>query len=111
MKVKTLLIAPITALLVACGGHDFEGKYETKVAESVGAMGIKMPKQTLIIGEDFMEANGQRQTFDEVFVRDLGGTDYLIFKNGDQEMGLKVIDDDTLAMGTGITSVKYARVQ
>ena len=108
--IKLITATALTAFLAACGDHGFEGNYESSGKMNSGGMVLSIPKQKLTIGEDFMENNGQRQIFDEIFVRESGDIEYLVFSKDEQEVSLKIIDDSTLAIGAGSVEMTYSRM-
>lgn len=107
---KFITASALTAFLAACGGHGFEGDYESSGKINSGGMALNLPKQQLTIGDDFMEANGQREIYDEIFVRETGDIEYLVLSKDKQEVSLKIINDKTLAMGVGGVEMTYKRI-
>jgi hypothetical protein len=106
MKILKLVSSLLCSFaLAACsGGHDFEGEY--KVDGLAAAIGEKIS-----IGPDYTETNGQRQMFEEIFVRESDGTEYLVFKKADaSEQAWLIVDENTLSRGSNITETKLIRL-
>ena len=88
-------IYPFTTLLLlyACGDHGYEGQYRLSAdgADGLfGSMASAMGVQEIIIGHDFVEANGSREVYDEIFVRESGDDAYLVFKRGESEEAWRI---------------------
>lgn len=101
--------------LVGCG-HGYEGEYRIKAGSSnelinalAGAAG-PIEEQKIIIGSNFIESQGEREEFDDIFIRESGGEDYLVFKNKESEEVWKIIDEDTLLRGNDLMNIKLVRV-
>lgn len=110
--IKAATVIALATLITACG-HGFEGEFESKVKSSnemanalLGAMG----KQKLTIGSDYIESQGQRKEMDEIFVRESGDTKYLVFKSGNAEEAMKIVDNDTLEQDAGFMKVQFVRI-
>ncbi|WP_018983612.1 hypothetical protein [Salinimonas chungwhensis] len=111
MKIGKIAIASLlSGLLSACGGHGYEGTWK---ATSDNAMLEKLISQsgagTLVIGDDFIEANGQRNNVDEIFTRESGGKQYLVFAKGEDEQTFEITDDDNLEIGQMGVTLTYKR--
>jgi hypothetical protein len=110
---KLLSIAALCSLLLACG-HGFEGEYQAETGSSnefLSAFAGMQPTRTVVIGSDYMEAEGERTEFEDIFVREKGETRYLVFKDKDTEKAWKIIDDDTLLLGNGFVNITLKRVK
>ncbi|MCV6613871.1 MAG: hypothetical protein OIF35_02760, partial [Cellvibrionaceae bacterium] len=101
--IKYALLLTLAGALIGCGGHGFEGEYESKAGSSnafvdafANSAGIS---QKIIIGSDYMESDGERHSFEEIFVRESGEEKYLVFKDGEDEVAWKIVDDNTLMQG------------
>ncbi len=111
-------ILALVLLLAACGGHGYQGTYQVELGvehdNPFGAFlkmaGDMMDKPTLIIGDDYIESDGARSTFDEIFVRDSHGKTYLVMKTKGDERAWQIIDDNTLLVKEGLVSYKLVRV-
>lgn len=110
---KLLRIAAISAaaaVLSACGGHGFEGKWQV---ESDNPLVVAAMKQSgasnFNIGDDYLEANGQRNQLDDIFVRESEGKSYLVFVNDEDEQAMEIIDDNTLQQSMGPLSITFVR--
>lgn len=87
--IKWLSIVFISSILFGCGGHGFEGEFSSDFAGK------------MTIGPDYIENNGQRQNFDEIFVRESDNKEYLVFKLKEAEEAWEIIDDDHLVKRLG----------
>lgn len=115
MNKRFLSVALISAFLVGCGGHDYEGEwkasFDSQLAKSGGMdrfakmMGTDAP---LVIGSDYIERNGERVDV-EIFERQSAGKQYLVMKSEDGEDVFTIVDDNTLYQGNGLISVTYKR--
>ena len=111
-----LKLAAITVLMItlsACG-HGFEGEYETKTSSSielVDAFAEIAGSHKLVIGPNYIDSDGRRTEFEEIFVRESGSERYLIFKNAGNEEIWKIIDDNTLVQGNDLMSIKLVRIK
>ena len=103
----------LIGILIGCG-HGYEGEYETKAGSSnefMNAFAGNIGGQKVVIGSDYIESEGQRTEFDEIFVRESGGESYLVFKDKESEEAWKIIDKETLMQGNGLINVKLVRVK
>lgn len=110
---KFSAVIALAALLSACGGHDFEGVYETRAGssnEALASLAQLVTGDKLEIGPDYIESQGKRTTFDDIFERESAGDRYLVFKTGENEMVWKVVDDKTLLQGEDIMNIRLVRV-
>jgi len=111
IKFASMLV--LAGTLVGCG-HGFEGEYQSKAGSSnelMNAFAGAVGTQKIVIGSDFIESNGQRAEFNEIFVRESAGTRYLVFKSNDAEEAWKIVDDNTLIQGTGLMNVTLKRIE
>ncbi|GAA0786864.1 hypothetical protein [Marinobacterium sediminicola] len=108
-KMRLLLISMLALILVGCG-HGFEGTYKVEVS-SVGVnLSELMPNNRIVIGGDYLESDGERTGMDKIFVRESGGSRYLVFKDKNKEEAWKIIDDKTLEKGSGFAKVRMSRI-
>jgi len=110
--VKYSLIVFLSVMMLGCGGHGHEGHYvstsDNKVFNALSELaGVKK----IYIGENFIEADGQRTEFDEIFVRELNSGDYLVFKSGNEEQAWLIEDNDVLVRDLGLMSLRFERVE
>lgn len=111
---KYMMVIALATLLSACGGHDFEGVYETRAGsdnELLNSFAEMTSGGKLVIGPDYIESQGKRTLFDEIFERESAGERYLVFKTGETEAVWKVVDENTLMQGGGLMSIKLVRVE
>lgn len=105
------LIVSCLILLTACGGHGFEGSYQSKVESAfMQGMSKNMPKSTLVIGSDFIEIDGKRTQADDISVRDSANKKYLVVNVTGQEQVLEIIDDNTLQQDLGVMKITFKRI-
>ena len=112
--IKYASILALVVALVGCGDHGYEGEYETKVGSSnefMNAFAGSTGGQRIVIGTDYIESQGQRQEFDEIFVRESGKEKYLVFKDEKYEKAWKILDEKTLIQGNKLMNVKLVRVK
>lgn len=106
------IVALITSL-IGCG-HGYEGEFRTEAGSSnelLNAFSSAAGSQTIVIGSDYIESEGQRTEFDEIFVRESGNQSFLVFKDNKSEEAWKIIDKDTLIQDHGYIKIKLARVK
>jgi hypothetical protein len=111
--VKYLLTAAVLSLLAGCGGHGFEGEYEMRAGNEGGVLNDvlrTMGNQRLVIGENFIESQGQRMEFEEIFVRSSGNERHLVLKDGRSEQLWDIEDQDTLLQRVAGMELRYVRV-
>ena len=110
--IKSLSVVALSMLLAACD-HGFEGTYQTKLDsgnEFANAMVGGLLNQKIIIGKDYIETDGKRTEFEDVFVRASGDERYLVFKDKEAEEAWKIVDDKTLLQGNGFINIQLVRV-
>lgn len=115
MKLKQLWILGLAAILVGCG-HGFEGEYKQKIGspvEVLNAFTQMAGDKIVVIGPDYIDSEGVRTNFKEIFVRESGSQRYLVFVREDgSEEAWKIEDDDTLIQSDkGIVSITLKRVK
>ncbi|MDD2760748.1 MAG: hypothetical protein PHH11_10705 [Methylomonas sp.] len=115
MKLKWLWILWLAAILMGCG-HGFEGEYKEQVGSPVEFLNTITQMaggRTLVIGPDFIDSNGIRTPYQDIFVRESGSQRYLVFiKEDGSEEAWKIEDDDTLVQdGGGLVSITLKRVK
>ena len=109
--IKYLFVVMLSVSLFACGGHGYEGTYQSSVdSKMMNQYMNKMPKSTMTIGPDYVESNGSRTEVDEIFVRESNSKKYLIIKMGDNEQVLEIVDENTLQQDMGMMKIKFKRV-
>ena len=109
--IRKLLVMSLALVLSACGGHGFEGKYESKVeSKMLGGMAKMMPKTTLTIGTDYIESKGKRVAMDDIFVRESEDKSYLILVKGESEQAFEIVADDILVQDMGMAKIKFVKV-
>lgn len=111
-RCRILAALAVAALLTACG-HGYEGEYDTATEANSALMKSVVQlvgQERIVIGDDYIETNGQRRTYDDIFVRKSGSARYLVFKRGDVEEVWEIVDDRTLRQGSGLLSVTLTRV-
>lgn len=87
-SLKSASLIAMMLLLAACGGHGFEGDYKSEADSSielVDAFTEIAGSYTLVIGSNYIESEGERTTFDDIFVRESAGERYLVFKSAEKE--------------------------
>ena len=116
MKVlRTVLAAFVCVIVLGCG-HGYEGEYTVEresdsVSEVVDAMVGLGGTKHVVIGKDYRVADGRRQEFDEIFVRQTGETKYLVFRRDDAEETWEIVDDNTLVRNQGFVNVTLKRAE
>ncbi|MFY8274764.1 hypothetical protein AAEU32_11635 [Pseudoalteromonas sp. SSDWG2] len=110
--IKYVAVLLVVLGLAGCGGHGYEGHYvstsDNKVFNAFSELaGVKK----IYIGENFIEADGQRTQFDEIFVRELKSGDFLVFKSGNDEQTWEIDEDGTLVRDLGLMSLRFERVE
>ena len=117
MKKQFLSAIALSAVLYGCGGHDFEGEWNTSFDSALTKSGsldrfasMVGTDAPLVIGDDYIERGGKRVEL-EIFERKSAGKRYLVMKtdNGDEDV-FTIVDNDTLYQGTNLISVTYKRV-
>ncbi|WP_156309877.1 hypothetical protein [Vibrio nereis] len=112
--IKFASVAALAGALVGCGGHGYEGEYQTKAGSSnefMNAFAGSVGAQNLVIGSDYIESEGERHEFEEIFVRESGTDKYLVFKEEGSEEAWKILDEDTLMQGNGLMNIKLVRIK
>ncbi|MBS4053035.1 hypothetical protein [Methylomonas rivi] len=116
MKLRTLCLLVLTAALTACG-HGFEGEYSEQVGSSVEfldafAKAAGTDGKTIVIGPDYIDTDGIRTQYKDIFVRESGSERYLVLeKDNGAEEAWKIADDDTLVQGGGLVSITLKRIK
>ncbi len=107
------LLAVLVLILAGCG-HGYEGEYRSIAGSSNEFLDVFagiVESQVVEIGSDFIESQGRRTEFEDIFVRESGGERYLVFKDGASEDVWKIADDDTLVQGNELINIKLVRVK
>ncbi|MCG9697195.1 hypothetical protein [Shewanella sp. Isolate11] len=110
--IKYASLVALMGMLVGCG-HGYEGEYQSKAGSSnelFNALADAAGSQTIVIGSDYIESQGERTTFDDIFVRQSGSQSYLVFKDKGSEEAWKIVDKDTLLQGNTFMNIKLVRV-
>lgn len=116
MKLKNLLILGLALILAGCG-HGFEGEYTEQVGSSVEfldafAKVAGTDGKIIVIGPDYIDTDGIRTQYKDIFVRESGSERYLVLKkDNDTEEAWKIVDDDTLVRGGGLVSITLQRIK
>jgi len=112
-SMKYALILALSGLLLGCG-HGFEGQYQLKGSSSdkltkalAGFAGL----ENIVIGSDYIDADGKREEFDDIFVRESGNVKYLVFERDGSEETWKIVDDRTLVQKSGFINITLERVE
>ncbi|MGB5856255.1 MAG: hypothetical protein WBH20_13490 [Oceanisphaera sp.] len=112
--IKYVMLVILVGLLSACD-HGFEGEYKTKAGsgnEMLNAFSELMGSHSIIIGSDYIESEGERTTFEEIFVRKSdNGQRYLVFKESQGEQAWKIIDDNTLQQGNDLINITLQKIK
>lgn len=111
--IKYAFIVALVGTLVGCG-HGYEGEYKLKAGSSnefMNAFAGATGEKKIIIGSDYLESQGQRTEFDDIFVRESGEESYLVFKDSESEEAWKILDKDTLLQGNDLVNFKLVRVK
>ena len=109
-KLKLLIILAVCAVISACGGHSFEGKYSQSTGNKI-ADGL-LGGAEFVIGPDYVIKDGDRRKMKDIFVRKEDGVEYLVFVTEEgREQSLEIIDANTLVMKTGTSiNLKLSRI-
>jgi hypothetical protein len=110
MKIIKYLVPLIAIVMLSACGHGYEGKYEAQFDDATGLMSALQGPQIFIIGDDYIEMDGQRTSLDDIFVRESDGQRYLVFKDGEEEDAFKIVDENTLVQGNDFLSMTFKRV-
>lgn len=114
MILKRLLSVVLAVILTGCG-NGFEGEYSEHVGSSVeflNAFAQVAGDKTVVIGRDYIDSEGIRTEYKDIFVRDSGSQKYLILKNeNDSEEAWKIVDEDTLIKSSGLVSITLKRIK
>lgn len=107
--IKYFSILALVGLIAACS-HGYEGKYQGKFAGNE-LMNSFMGTSEIVIGSDFIEADGERSKFDKIFVRKTGKDQYLVFQSKSGEEAWKIQDKNTLLQSAGGLNMEFVRVK
>ncbi len=111
MLKKSFIVASLSLLLAACGGHGYEGQYESSIeASGLGKMASMMPKTSLYIGTDYIESNGQKINIDKIYVKEQGDKKFLIMQTQQGEQAYMIDKDDSLLIKSGIATIKFTKI-
>lgn len=113
--IKTVFFVTLLSFLAGCN-HGFEGEYTTRIGsdnELIDGFSGLLGEQKVIIGRNYIESDGTRTEYDEIFVRKSNnGNRYLVFKNeGSEQEAWQVIDDKTLKKGNQLVSVTLQKIK
>lgn len=113
MNLNKILQWGLLLLLTACG-HGYEGEYTEQVGsanELLNAVAQVVGNKTVVIGRDYLDADGKRTQYEDIFVRESGSQQYLVFKSAQNtEEVWKIVDKDTLLQGSELVSMTLRRV-
>lgn len=113
MKLQKLWMVGLVSLLIGCG-HGFEGEYHEQMGSSIeflDAFAQVAGGKAVYLGPDYLDADGVRTEFKDIFVRESGSQQYLIFVKADNsEDAWKIKDADTLVKEAGLVSVTLKRI-
>lgn len=114
MILKRLLSVGLALILAGCG-NGYEGEYSEHVGSSVeflNAFAQVAGDKTVVIGRNYIDSEGIRTEYKDIFVRDSGSQKYLILKNeNDSEEAWKIVDEDTLIKSSGLVSITLKRIK
>lgn len=114
MNTNKLLVLALAIILTGCG-HKFEGEYREQVGSSIevlNALAQVAGDKTIVIGPDYIDEDGIRNQYQNIFVRESGTQSYLVLKKPDNsEEAWKIVDDDTLIRGSGLVSITLKRIK
>lgn len=97
-------------MLTACGGHGYEGTYESKVESGmIGNMSKMLPKTIITIGDNYIESQGKRIDMDNIFVRNTNGKKYLILEKGNDEQSFEIAKDGSLVQNMGMINIRFIK--
>lgn len=114
MKLNKFWLWGLLSLIVGCG-HGFEGEYAQQIdsrVEVLNAFARIAGDSIIVIGPNYIDSEGVRTQFKEIFVRESGSQKYLVFvKDDGTEEAWKVKDRDTLIRSDGgLVSVVLQRI-
>ena len=108
---KTLIVILLSILLFACGGHGYEGRYESMVvAKGFGEITKILPKTTLYIGSDYIETDGRRVDMRDIYVKELDGNKYLVLVSDDGDDMFIIEPDGSMFKNMGLRKIKFTKV-
>jgi hypothetical protein len=111
MLKKSFIVAGLSLLLAACGGHGYEGQYESSIeASGLGNMSSMMPKTSLYIGTDYIESNGEKTAIEKIYVKEQGDKKFLIMQTQQGEQAYIIDKDGSLLIKAGIATIKFTKV-
>lgn len=106
-KIKYFVLAAVSALLVGCGGHGYEGEYSIEFKDAMFGKKHSGNGATMILGSDFMELEGERTQFDSIEVVN----DRLVLtKEGSAPESLDIVDESTITMNTGFGVMTFTKI-
>lgn len=115
MRWQKIFAIAALAWLTGCSDHAFEGEYIEQAGSSVevlNAFAQIAGGRTVVIGPDYLDTDGVRTPFKDIFVRESGSQSYLVFKKDDgSEEVWKIIDKDTLQRGGDLVSITLKRIK
>ncbi|MGI2170811.1 hypothetical protein ACROAE_11580 [Shewanella sp. MF05960] len=111
MLKKSFIVAGLSLLLAACGGHGYEGQYESSIeATGLGSLNSMMPKTTMYIGTDYIESNGQKIEVEKIYVKEQGDRKILIMQTQEGDQAYIIDKDGSLLIKSGIATIKFTKV-
>ena len=111
---KYIPAVALTAVLAGCSDHGYEGEYQAKTGSSnemFNNMAKSLGSQKIIIGADYIESDGSRKSFDDIFIRESGAEKFLVFKDEQTEEAWKIVDQNTLIKGSELMNVTLVRTE
>jgi hypothetical protein len=111
MLKKSFIIVGLSLLLAACGGHGYEGEYESSIeAAGLGGFANSLPKKKMYIGSDYIESDGQKLELEKIYVKEKGEQKYLILQSKQGELAYIIDPDGSLLIKTGYITLKFSKV-
>lgn len=114
MKLKKLWILGLALILAGCG-HEFEGEYKEQVGspvEFLNSFAQIAGGKTVVIGSDYIDSDGIRTQYKDIFVRESGTQKYLVLINEDNdEEAWRIENPDTLIRDSGLVSITLKRIK
>jgi hypothetical protein len=110
---KCALFIALLTTLIGCG-HGYEGEYQSGIEysnEYMNKVAGSAVNNKIILGKDYVVSQQQRKEFDEIFVRESGQEQYLVFKHEDTEELWKIVDKDTLLQSNEYMTIKLKRLK
>ena len=110
--IRCASVVALAATLSGCG-HGFEGEYRSKAnvpADFLYAFADSLGSSRITVGSDYIETNGHRTKFEDIYVRQSGDNRYLVFRDGRAGEAWEIVDDKTLIQGDGPLQITLTRI-